>query len=238
MKSGQRTHRERGQLSGRKHLGNLEKHKDYVLRAKDFHKKKTTIKNLKKKAYEKNPDEFYFGMINNKLQDGVHVKKRESSKKYTDDEIKLMKTQDVNYLNYKQSTESKKIEKMKKNLHFTSLADSQPRTHIFFVDSKKEEKKFDAAKQFNTLPELLDRSHNIPTIETLGKINFKETADGDGESAKTYEELSKRIERKTKLETARDGLIFQRKLMGKGNVSKRKSKEGDAIYEWKPKRKR
>ena len=58
-----REHRERSQPAKRRRLGLLEKHKDYVLRARDFHRKERAITNLKRKADERNPDEFYFGMI-------------------------------------------------------------------------------------------------------------------------------------------------------------------------------
>lgn len=54
-------HKERAQPAARKKLGLLEKHKDYVERAKDFHKKQKVIRTLKSKADSKNPDEFYFG---------------------------------------------------------------------------------------------------------------------------------------------------------------------------------
>ena len=63
-----RKYRERSQLQKRKHLGLLEKHKDYKLRAKDFHNKEDKINKLKTKARLKNPDEFYFKMINSKIE--------------------------------------------------------------------------------------------------------------------------------------------------------------------------
>ena len=59
-----RNHKERGQLASRERLGLLEKKKDYVLRAKDFHSKEKRLKALREKAAQRNPDEFYFKMIN------------------------------------------------------------------------------------------------------------------------------------------------------------------------------
>jgi U3 small nucleolar RNA-associated protein 11 len=57
-----RNHKERSQLSHRQRFGILEKHKDYVLRARDYHSKQDRIKRLRQKASERNKDEFYFGM--------------------------------------------------------------------------------------------------------------------------------------------------------------------------------
>ena len=57
-----RSHKERSQLSHRTRLGILEKHKDYVLRARDYHSKQDRLKRLAQKASERNKDEFYFGM--------------------------------------------------------------------------------------------------------------------------------------------------------------------------------
>lgn len=65
-----RQHRERGQLVGRQRLGLLEKHKDYVLRARDYHSKEDRIKTLRQKAATRNKDEFYFGMLRSRTEVG------------------------------------------------------------------------------------------------------------------------------------------------------------------------
>jgi hypothetical protein len=52
--------------------GLLEKHKDYVLRARDYHRKQDRLTKLKRKAAFRNPDEFYFAMHSSKTKAGVH----------------------------------------------------------------------------------------------------------------------------------------------------------------------
>jgi hypothetical protein len=63
-----REHRERSQPNYRSKMGMLEKHKDYVLRAKDYSSKKQRLQSLKRKAEERNPDEFYFKMSKTKTK--------------------------------------------------------------------------------------------------------------------------------------------------------------------------
>jgi U3 small nucleolar RNA-associated protein 11 len=63
-----RNHKERSQLSHRSKLGLLEKHKDYVLRARDYHSKQDRITRLRQKAADRNKDEFYFGMVNQRTE--------------------------------------------------------------------------------------------------------------------------------------------------------------------------
>ncbi|CAF2054798.1 unnamed protein product [Rotaria magnacalcarata] len=67
-KVGQVQHRERSQPSTRQHLGLLEKKKDYKERAIDYQTKGNVIRELKKKALDKNPEEYYFNMVNTKLK--------------------------------------------------------------------------------------------------------------------------------------------------------------------------
>ena len=63
-----RNHKERSQLAHRAKFGILEKHKDYVLRARDYHSKKDRITRLRQKASERNKDEFYFAMNRQKTR--------------------------------------------------------------------------------------------------------------------------------------------------------------------------
>lgn len=57
-----RSHKERSQLAHRAKLGLLEKHADYVKRARDYHSKQDRLTRLRQKAAERNKDEFYFSM--------------------------------------------------------------------------------------------------------------------------------------------------------------------------------
>ena len=63
-----RNHKERSQLAHRSKLGILEKHADYVKRAQDYHSKQNRLTRLKQKAVERNKDEFYFSMKNEKTK--------------------------------------------------------------------------------------------------------------------------------------------------------------------------
>ena len=97
-------HRERSQPSYRKKLGFLEKKKDYKKRAKNFNFKKDHLALLQRKAETKNPDEFYFAMINSSIASGSH---NEHKKCLRPDEVRQMVSQDVHYLQYHQQLERK-----------------------------------------------------------------------------------------------------------------------------------
>lgn len=93
-----REHKERSQPAHRSRFGLLEKHKDYVQRAKNYHDKEKRIIALKRRASMRNPDEFYFGMHKSKTEGGVHTKAREDVPQLTAEELELLKTQDRAYI--------------------------------------------------------------------------------------------------------------------------------------------
>ena len=161
-----RTHQERSQPLARQKLGLLEKHKDYVIRAKDFHIKENAIKKLKQKAAFRNPDEFYFAMINSKTQKGVHIKER--SNHFDHDTLTLLKTQDQNYILYQRSINLKKIQKMQQG------AQQGKNEHRIFVDDD-EFTSFDPVKHFDTVPELVHVKSNRLRKADLEKMELQET---------------------------------------------------------------
>jgi U3 small nucleolar RNA-associated protein 11 len=129
-----RTYRERAQPAARQHLGLLEKHKDYVQRARDFHKKEDAIKKLKEKAAFRNPDEYYFKMAHTSTEDGVH--KKAAAEQPTNDEMRKFKKEDASYLMVKQTAEAKKIERLRASLHMLD-APLQNKHTIFVSDEEK-----------------------------------------------------------------------------------------------------
>ncbi|KAJ7361511.1 u3 small nucleolar RNA-associated protein 11 [Mycena albidolilacea] len=115
-----RNHKERSQLANRARLGILEKHKDYVKRARDYHSKQDRLTRLKQKVAERNKDEFYFSMSKQTSKGGVHVADR-GNVALPQDIVKVLKTQDENYVRTMRTAGLKKIDKIKAQL--TAMAD-------------------------------------------------------------------------------------------------------------------
>ncbi|KAK1690287.1 small-subunit processome [Colletotrichum godetiae] len=120
-----RSHRERAQPLERQRFGLLEKHKDYSLRAKDYNKKKATIKSLREKAADRNEDEFYFGMLSrnsmgSRLKDGRKwsgtVAGDRGNKAMDMDTVRLLKTQDVGYIRTMRNVISKEVRRLEEQI--------------------------------------------------------------------------------------------------------------------------
>jgi U3 small nucleolar RNA-associated protein 11 len=245
-----RTYKERGQLQSRAKLGLLEKHKDYQKRAKDHHRKEKALLALREKANQRNPDEFYHQMISSKMVNGRHS--AEDGRKYTADELKLMKSQDLQYINMKIASEKAAVEKIAPTsvslLPQADVDEERPQgsKHTIFVDSRKEREDFDAAEYFDTHPSLLGRKFNRPKMEDLTDSSFikvkADKVDFDGiakEREKTYQQSVVHLRRLEKLKNVEAEMSLKKHLSQKG---KRKfvgkdPKTDRPIYKWKKERK-
>ncbi|KAJ6864169.1 U3 small nucleolar RNA-associated protein 11 [Populus alba x Populus x berolinensis] len=219
-----KAHKERAQPQARKKFGLLEKHKDYVARAKAFHKKEETLRRLKEKAASRNPDEFYFGMIKSKTVDGVHRPQSEANK-YTQEELLLMKTQDIGYILQKAQSEKKKIEKLTATLH--SLDGRPSSKHIYFAEDREEAKEIRSRSSEN---KMATTSVDVPD-------NIKRKI------ASSYRELEARRNRANQLEKIYMDMALKKELQKKGR--KRKLREDEIVcpttkpvFKWRSERKR
>ncbi|KAJ2762281.1 hypothetical protein H4S06_000745 [Coemansia sp. BCRC 34490] len=242
-----REHKERGQLKGRKRLGLLEKHKDYVLRAQDHKGKQKQLKRLRERAATRNPDEFYFNMERSQMKDGVHIEERKEAMAAGME--RLMQTQDIKYVRMQRDINRHKIAKLESELHLANVASQDDETantpqHTVFVDCQKDVDSFDATTHFNTLPEFVDRKYNRPTVESLGK---GEIARPSGSVLKKavltrearLRELKDRLEREQKLKRVEAEMQLRKALKEKGKRSKVGTDQlGLAIYKWKADRKK
>ncbi|KAI3656360.1 hypothetical protein MP638_001237 [Amoeboaphelidium occidentale] len=123
-------HLERSQPEARKKFGLLEKKKDYKLRAKNYAKKKETLSILAKKAQLKNEDEFYHGMIRSQInKDGELVKDR--TQQFSGDLIKLLKSQDVKYIQYYRQVNIKEMKKLEDEIALKRSLKSEGKHTIF-----------------------------------------------------------------------------------------------------------
>lgn len=227
-KANQKIHKERHQPESRKHLGLLEKKKDYVLRAKDYNEKKATLKLLRKRALNKNPDEFYHHMVNANIKDGMHFDK-DTQPEDTPEQLQLMRTQDLKYIVSKRTQELKKIEKLQAQLHLTSVNIEKNNKHIYF---DKDKKKKAEERTFNNLMQT-----ELPDVDE--KTLFKNAAKRQA----LYRELSKRIEREKELAVIQQKIevsraIENRKCILQPKKVKKGSTDHAPVYVWKYERKK
>lgn len=239
-KVNQKTHRERHQPAERAKLGLLEKKQDYKVRADHFNKKKATLKILKKKALEKNVDEFHTHMINSKLVDGEHFETPKAEKEDSDEQKLLMDSQDCKYVASRRTIEKRRIEKIKASDHMIEAANHVPNSHVFFVDSEKDAKDFDLAKRLDTLPELLARRTNRLTVASVASLDPQRLGRGHKlAKVKQAEKLAKRLERERNLGVVERKMTV-RKYMGGGGakILKQGTPDSAPVVKWKFERKK
>lgn len=251
-----RVHLERSQPKSRKKLGLLEKHKDYVLRAKSFHKKEKELQRLQRQAFFKNPDEFAFKMISHEQEEGQMKKKTKPKNK---EEAKLLDSQDTRYVRMREQIDKNSIERRAANLHFLDAERSNK--HIVFFDDDELElpagaqaslgssvrpgsvrrglQDVDLADYFDTHPDLLSRKANRPRMQQLEKEFFPSEA-SHKQSIGAYSQLLQRQERVKKLVNVRERLEFRQQMRQKGRRKKVAEGNGDnpKVFKWFAERKR
>lgn len=237
-----REHRERAQPASRisKH-GLLEKKKDYKLRAKDHNRKRLRVKLLREKAAFRNPDEFYFGMINS-VTDGGRIRRVLNTKEKDaipipnrDREQRLLaETQDSRYVQLKSNTERASLQKLKQRLHFTAQAASTSRTHIKFEDNDDDEK-YPVPVKHDQEPAVAHRSRENPKHSKLQRFVAKQ-------QVKAYKHIAQKNERLQKLDTVLADMQTSKNLLSKGRRFVIRPSDANtgapAVYRWQRERRR
>lgn len=233
-------HRERSQLNSRAKYGFLEKHKDYVKRAQDHHRKENTLKILRGKAKDRNPDEYYHAMSSRKTDpQGLLVQSRGIDESLSMDQVKLLKTQDSNYVRTMRQMELKQMDKRKRDLLFQSSG-----KHTVFVDDREELETFDPVEHFNTTPEMLNRRENRLTKDQLSRDDLVDSSklmpkeSLDKKKLKKYKLLKDHLMRQAQLKQVQNRMDMQRELMKKGSKKKTVDARGNVAFKWKKQRKR
>jgi len=259
-----RVHLERHQPERRKKLGYLEKHKDYVKRAKDFHTKEDLIKKKERAAYFRNPDEFRKGMMKTfkHAKGGVFKKTKIKS----DDVLKLLDTQDAQYVGRREISDRKAVEKMVASLQ--QLDAPKPNKHTIFVDdealeancsssnsgatpegaaSTKRKRKhkvlqnFDVAAYFDTHPDLLSQKANRLKLKQLEAKELQDTTEVEKDNVEAYRKLLGLQERSKQLRKVREELELRSQLRGNKGIRRKvcdATATRPAIYRWNYDRKR
>ena len=263
-----REHLERHQPEARARFGLLEKHKDYVARAKNFHSKEARLKALRAKADNRNPDEFYFKMLSSRTKGGVFVGTSERGR-MSADMLAVLQTQDRGYVATAKAAEDARVARLQGALHVLPQTGAAlpplPSRHTVFVDSAEEAAAFDAAAFLDTDAALLGRAFNRPRRAQLAGGELLGSGSGSGgggiaaaagggvdkeerrslkrarrERDRAYAELDERMERSEKLGRLAQHMDLKRALLQKGKRVKVKDAEGEApaVYKWKAERKR
>eukprot|EP00397_Hematodinium_sp_SG-2012_P067345 GEMP01104063.1.p1 GENE.GEMP01104063.1~~GEMP01104063.1.p1 ORF type:complete len:239 (-),score=59.31 GEMP01104063.1:25-741(-) len=228
-----RVHKERHQPAERQRFGLLEKKKDYVKRAKDFHKKKDFIAKLEEKARLKNTDEFYFKMVRTKVDKvGDGRMKDIKTDHLTAEEKQLLEEKDSRYMMMRKQIESKRAAKMKDSLHLLDV--EKPNTHVIFDDSPED---FDVCKYFDTPEEFMGLQSNRPTKQQLRKVKLA-PAGTDDSAMKAYTELRHTRERAERMDKVLDVLEMRRQNKLKDFKKRVVNTAGLTQYKFTPKRKR
>lgn len=181
---------------------------------------------------------FFFFFQNKKLTKHSTAKPN----KYTAAELRLMRTQDVRYLAARATHEARAAERLARSLHGIGAVDGgskPPASHVVFVDSASDVRRFSAEEHFGTPKELLGRAYNRPRVVLskgeggggqhpsppaplvafpAGERPDRAAMRADRRRAASYAELERRRRRASKLLELESAMRRTQALSGKGRV--------------------
>jgi len=219
-------HKERQQPKARRHLGTLEKHKDYVERAKIHHAKDAKVKELRKKAAEKNPEEFHFGMVRGRmdLQSGAHV--ANADKKTTTDDQKKVNASDIRFLEWRrQQMQRDLMQKAENSVDFSLRTREHTRTSFLYDNESPQA----------TPRGRLVATHTPQRGEAVGLEGPQEERDF---AAEDPDDLIRQMDLSHRVGMALRGLRLEQNLISKGRRRLVTMEAGHQVYKWATKRRR
>ena len=230
-----REHLERHQPAARARFGLLEKKKDYVQRARSFHAKEARLAALREAAANRNPDEFYFGMLSSRTKGGVHVADSERGR-LTADMLSVLRTQDKAYVSAVKGAEDRNVERLQAALSGApELRAAGGGKRTLFVDSDG-----DAAAALEA--EAAAAAAGAAAGGGEGGCAQARRAAKKARRAKdrAFAELDARQARQETLARLGQHMDTKRALLQKGARVKVKEAEGElpAVFKWKAQRKR
>ncbi|ESL09734.1 U3 snoRNA-associated protein UTP11 [Trypanosoma rangeli SC58] len=160
------THKERSQPASRKHLGQLEKHKDHVVRSRRRKARMQRLLQLKRAAAQRNPDEFHIGMTKAVLDIASgKLKQRKVSEKgdrQKTQKVLQQNTRNVQYLQYKAQSDLHRAKELLKEDASIAITSAPPQNkHIVFVENDEEFRRFNPVKYFDATPEMLKQHPGV-----------------------------------------------------------------------------
>lgn len=169
-----KVHQERSQPSHRKHLGELEKHKDHALRAKKRRVKQEKLLKLKREAAQRNPDEYHIGMTK-MLMDSFsgRVTKRRVSRGKKEREKELKENMNTNrrnlqYLEYRAEFDRQRAKELLDEDVATAITNNSPKNkHVIFVETEEEFKNFNPLKYFDATSEMMKQHPAVRGTVTM-----------------------------------------------------------------------
>lgn len=235
-----RTYKERAQLSWRKRLGPLEKHKDYVKRARLYHRKQDKLQFLQIQAELRNPDEFNPAMGDYlPLEEGKGLKVKQVGSQVKDSQVKKIYQRDLGVLHMNHTRLGKKIKKLQtkvseiaspiaaasasnsnsnSNSNSSSNSKNTP-NHTVFVEDEQELIHFNPVKYFETPHQLASRRHNRPRVSQLLESTEPLTPIDPKQSQKALnaakKELQKLKHRNMLVKRAIDSIHNKKTIVGK-----------------------